>query len=46
MSDLAPAAFGGDAEFTDLQAFLKNPSDVNGAASKLEKDAAAAYKSS
>jgi alpha-glucoside transport system substrate-binding protein len=44
MSDLAPAKFGGDAEFVDLQAFLKNPSDVNGAAAKLEKDAAAAYK--
>ncbi|MEP6976989.1 MAG: extracellular solute-binding protein [Thermoleophilia bacterium] len=44
MSDLAPAKFGGDAEFTDLQAFLKNPSDVNGAAAKLEKDATAAYK--
>ena len=44
MSDLAPAKFGGDAEFTDLQNFLKNPSDVNGAAAKLEKDAAAAYK--
>jgi alpha-glucoside transport system substrate-binding protein len=46
MSDLAPATFGGDAEFTDLQAFLKNPSDVNGAAQKLEADAAKAYKSS
>jgi hypothetical protein len=46
MSDLAPAAFGGDAEFADLQAFLKNPSDVNGAAQKLEADAAKAYKSS
>jgi alpha-glucoside transport system substrate-binding protein len=44
MSDLAPATFGGDAEFTDLQAFLKNPKDIDGAASKLEKDAAAAYK--
>jgi len=44
MSDLAPAKFGGDAEFTDLQNFLKNPSDVNGAATKLEKDAKAAYK--
>jgi ABC-type glycerol-3-phosphate transport system substrate-binding protein len=44
MSDLAPATFGGDAEFTDLQAFLKNPKDVDGAAAKLEKDAAAAYK--
>jgi hypothetical protein len=29
-----------------LQAFLKNPSDVNGAAQKLEADAAKAYKSS
>jgi alpha-glucoside transport system substrate-binding protein len=46
MSDLAPAAFGGDAEFTDFQAFLKNPSDVNAAAQKLEADAAKAYKSS
>jgi len=46
MSDLAPSKFGGDAEFTDLQAFLKNPSNVNGTAQKLEKDAAAAYKSS
>jgi ABC-type glycerol-3-phosphate transport system substrate-binding protein len=46
MSDLAPAKFGGDAEFTDLQAFLKNPSDVDGAAAKLEKDAKAAYASS
>jgi ABC-type glycerol-3-phosphate transport system substrate-binding protein len=46
MSDLAPATFGGDAEFTDLQSFLKNPSDVNGTASKLESDAAAAYKAS
>jgi len=44
MSDLAPAKFGGDAEFTDLQNFLKSPSDVNGAAAKLEKDAAAAFK--
>jgi alpha-glucoside transport system substrate-binding protein len=46
MSDLAPATFGGDAEFTDFQAFLKNPSDVDGAAQKLEADAAKAYKSS
>jgi alpha-glucoside transport system substrate-binding protein len=44
MSDLAPATFGGDAEFTDLQNFLKNPSDVNGTAAKLEADAAKAYK--
>jgi ABC-type glycerol-3-phosphate transport system substrate-binding protein len=46
MSDLAPATFGGDAEFTDLQSFLKNPSDVNGAATKLEADAKKAYKAS
>jgi ABC-type glycerol-3-phosphate transport system substrate-binding protein len=44
MSDLAPATFGGDAEFADLQAFLKNPKDINGAAAKLEADAAKAYK--
>jgi hypothetical protein len=44
MSDLAPATFGGDTEFKDLQNFLKNPSDVDGAAAALEKDAAAAYK--
>jgi len=44
MSDLAPSAFGSDAEFTDLQNFLKNPSDVDAAAAQLEKDAAAAYK--
>jgi maltose-binding protein MalE len=44
MSDLAPAEFGGDAEFTDLQSFLKNPTNVDGTAAKLEKDAAAAYK--
>jgi alpha-glucoside transport system substrate-binding protein len=44
LSDLQPAAFGGDSMFTDLQAFLKDPTDVDGTASKLEKDAAAAYK--
>jgi alpha-glucoside transport system substrate-binding protein len=43
MSDLAPAQFGGTSEFADLQAFLKKPSDVNGAAKKLESDAAKAY---
>jgi maltose-binding protein MalE len=43
MSDLAPAQFGGTAEFADLQAFLKKPSDINGAASKLEADAKKAY---
>ena len=44
MSDLAPATFGGDAEFTDLQNFLKTPSNINGTAAKLEADAAKAYK--
>jgi alpha-glucoside transport system substrate-binding protein len=44
MSDLAPQAFGSQDEFADMQAFLKNPKDVNGAAVQLEKDASAAYK--
>ncbi|HEY7484930.1 MAG TPA: ABC transporter substrate-binding protein [Streptosporangiaceae bacterium] len=47
MSDLAPAAFGGtkgQGEWKDLQDFLKNPSDVDGAAKKLEADAAKAFK--
>jgi alpha-glucoside transport system substrate-binding protein len=47
MSDLQPAAFGGTAgqgEWQILQNFLKNPSDVDGTASKLEAAAAAAYK--
>ena len=44
MSDLAPQAFGSQDEFADMQAFLKNPSDINGTAAKLEKDASAAYK--
>jgi alpha-glucoside transport system substrate-binding protein len=44
MSDLAPAQFGGTDEFADLQAFLKNPSNVNGTAARLEKHAKAAYK--
>lgn len=45
MSDQAPAAFGGTkgaGEWKDLQDFLNNPSDVNGAAAKLEADAAKA----
>ena len=45
LSDLQPAAFGGDSMFTALQGFLKNPSNVDGTASTLEKDATAAYKS-
>lgn len=47
MSDLAPAAFGGtkgEGEWADLQNFLKNPADVDGAAKKLEADAAKAFK--
>jgi alpha-glucoside transport system substrate-binding protein len=46
MSDLAPAAFGGTVgkgEWKDLQDFLKNPSNVQGAAAQLEKDAKAAF---
>jgi ABC-type glycerol-3-phosphate transport system substrate-binding protein len=44
MSDLAPSQFGGTDEFADLQAFLKNPKNVNGTAATLEKHAKAAYK--
>ena len=43
MSDLAPAAFGSDAEFSLLQDFFKNH-DVDGTAQKLEDAAAKAYK--
>ena len=43
LSDLQPSEFGGDAMFTDLQDFFKTQ-DVDAAATKLEKDAAAAYK--
>ena len=46
MSDLAPAAFGGTAgqgEWQILQNFLRNPTDVDGTASKLETAAARAY---
>ena len=43
MSDLAPAAFGSDAEFSLLQDFFKS-GDVNGTAQKLEAAAAKAYK--
>ena len=46
MSDLAPAAFGGTAgqgEWQILQNFLKNPTDVDGTAAKLETAAARAY---
>jgi alpha-glucoside transport system substrate-binding protein len=47
MSDEQPSAFGattGQGEWGIFQDFLKNPSDVNGIASKLETAAAAAYK--
>jgi ABC-type glycerol-3-phosphate transport system substrate-binding protein len=43
MSDLAPAEFGSDAEFSILQDFFKNQ-DVDGTAQKLEDAAAKAYK--
>ena len=47
LSDLSPGAFGGTAgsgEWKILADFLKNPSNVQGTASALEKAAAAAYK--
>ncbi|MFG2194708.1 ABC transporter substrate-binding protein [Streptomyces sp. NPDC048639] len=47
LSDLAPAAFGGTqgaGEWKALQDFLRNPSDPQGAAEKLEAAAAKAYK--
>ena len=47
MSDQAPAAFGGTqgvGEWKGLQDFLKNPKDVAGTQSRLEADAAKAYK--
>jgi ABC-type glycerol-3-phosphate transport system substrate-binding protein len=46
MSDLAPAAFGGtvgQGEWKAMQDFVKSPSDVDGAAAKLEADAAKAF---
>jgi hypothetical protein len=46
MSDLAPPAFGGtkgSGEWADLQAWLKNPNNIDAACAQLEKDAAAAY---
>jgi alpha-glucoside transport system substrate-binding protein len=49
MSDQMPSQFGGtpgQGEWKDLQDFIANPSNVNGTAQKLERDAAAAYKSS
>jgi len=49
LADLQPTAFGattGQGEWKIFQDFLKNPSDVDGTASALEKSAAKAYKSS
>jgi ABC-type glycerol-3-phosphate transport system substrate-binding protein len=49
MSDQQPAAFGatvGQGEWGIFQDFLKNPSDVDGIAQKLESAAAKAYKKS
>jgi len=46
LSDQAPAAFGGtkgEGMWRDLQDFLRNPTDIAGAQSKLEADAAKAY---
>lgn len=42
LSDLVPSAFGGDSMFRILQDFLRNPSDVDGTAQKLEDAAKAA----
>jgi alpha-glucoside transport system substrate-binding protein len=43
LDDLSPAAFGGtvgSGYWADMQAFLKDPSNVQGTAQKLEQDAA------
>jgi alpha-glucoside transport system substrate-binding protein len=48
MSDLAPAAFGGTpgrGEWKILQDFLRDPEDVDGTATALERAAARAYRS-
>ncbi|TDP90605.1 ABC transporter substrate-binding protein [Labedaea rhizosphaerae] len=48
MSDQAPTQFGatkGQGEWKDLQDFLANPKDIDGAMKRLEADAAKAYKS-
>ena len=44
LSDLTPSAFGGDSMFRILQDFLRNPSDIDGTAQKLEAAAKAADK--
>ena len=43
LSDLTPSAFGGDAMFSILQDWFRNPDDVDGAAQRLEDAAAQAY---
>lgn len=43
LSDLTPGAFGGNTLFTDFQEFLRNPDDIDGAARRMEGDAARAY---
>jgi alpha-glucoside transport system substrate-binding protein len=43
MSDLMPGAFGSGDEWTILQGFLKNPSDVDATAEKLESAAQKAF---
>jgi ABC-type glycerol-3-phosphate transport system substrate-binding protein len=46
MSDQAPAAFGatvGSGEWADLQAWLRNPTNIDAATKQLEKDAKAAF---
>jgi alpha-glucoside transport system substrate-binding protein len=43
LSDLTPSEFGGDAMFSILQDWFRNPSDVDGATAKLEDAAAKAY---
>jgi ABC-type Fe3+ transport system substrate-binding protein len=43
LSDLTPSEFGGDAMFSILQDWFRNPDDVDGAAAKLEDAAKKAY---
>ena len=43
MSDMAPGAFAGE-EFSIMQGFLKNPSDIDGTMQKLEAAAKKHYK--
>jgi ABC-type glycerol-3-phosphate transport system substrate-binding protein len=48
LSDQAPAQFGatkGSGEWKDLQDFVANPADIDGAMQRLEADATKAYRS-